>query len=197
MKRAIIAAILGLTASVVTSYGYAFYAFDTYLPREAEGAPSGQIVWGPYAPDGLAGTVANNNQNLVANLLWQVGTASGIANVGPVGVDQYGYIEVEESTPTGAGYTLVTFDPSYVNFTPITFTIEVWQKAPGITGYSDAIFKGSETWIDPGEVIDIGPQIFNPSTFPGSPIFVGVPEPTALALAGLCGAGLLIFRRRQ
>jgi hypothetical protein len=201
MKRVLIATILGIAASVASSYGQATYFFDTYLPWSQSAGPSGQIVWGPTAPGSLANTVASNDQNLVANLLWSYGTASGIANIGPVGVDQYGFIENAYSNPNGVDYTEVSFLLGvYAPNTPIAFTIDVWRTSdPGVTGYANALWSGSESWIDPGSPVGAGYNTFAQATFPvGSIVLTSViPEPTTLALAGLGAAGLLMFRKRQ
>lgn len=192
MKRALIATILGLAASVASSYGQATYYFDTYLTY---GPASNPIMWGAIAPSGLAGTVASNNQSLVADLLWQVGTASGTANLLPVQVDQYGFIENGFSANNGPGETQVIFDPTYVGGTPINFTIQVWQGA----NFAGATYKGSETWTDPGSAVGAGFNAFGAPAFPAGSIIVNgvIPEPTTLALAGLGAAGLLMFRKRQ
>jgi hypothetical protein len=197
MKRALIGTILGLAASVASSYGQATYLFDTYLPLAEPTGPSGQIMWGAVAPDSLAGTLSSSDQNLVANLLWQIGTASGIANTSPVQVDQYGLITDAYSPNAGVGTTEVSFAPGYAG-AAITFTIQVWQTGVGITGFADAVYKGSETFTDPGITPGSGYSKFDPSTFPDASITVtGVPEPTTMALLGLGVAGLLIIRKRQ
>jgi hypothetical protein len=189
MKRVLIASILGLAASVASSYGQASYLFDTYLgtPTTAP-AGTGVVTWttdNSLAPVGEAGAAVLDGEGFKGDLLWQVGALTGDVGVAIPVVGGYITDAVNNSGNP------VTFDPSYVSGTPIIFTIEAWQGASFATGTA----KGTLTWTDPGEVLGTGFHTFSLS----SPITVAlaVPEPTTLALAGLGAAGMLLFRKRQ
>jgi len=196
MKRVLIASILGLAASVASSYGQASYIFDTYLASSypASGVPTygGQVTWtttASLAPAGLHGDPITSNTGWSADLLWQVGTLTG----------DLGLAAPLSNAPGGSPGWIeqgnISFDPAYVNG-PITFTINVWQGGPLYTSVSDTA-KGSISWVDPGNPAGSGAASF--TTMPQSPIYVAliVPEPATFALAGLGAAALLIFRKRQ
>jgi hypothetical protein len=192
MKRALIATILGLAASVGSTYGQANYFFDTYAASLA--APQGVVTWSTtpsLAPAGEAGLPVTAGDAISADLLWASGAATGdlgLAVLTTIAGGTSGWIQAPGS---------YSFDPTYVANSPITFTIEVWQGASFLTGTA----KGTETWIEPGQ--GGGPtqaaEIFQ--NLPGTPITINsisvVPEPTTLALAGLGAAGMLLFRKRQ
>jgi hypothetical protein len=193
MKRALIATILGLAASVASSYGQASYVFDTYFGIAAVGAaPSAGVVqWtttASLAPAGQAGVPVLDAAGFKGDLLWSVASGPG-AGSGDLGL----------AIPVTGGYiqqqTIVNFDPTYtVAGIPITFTIEAFNGA----SYATSTAYGSLVWTDAaGEVPGTGAKAFALTL----PIVVSqaaaVPEPTTLALAGLGAAGLLMFRKRQ
>jgi len=188
MKRVLVASILGLAASVVSSYGQANYIFDTYLA--ASTVPAGQVQWTTatsLAPAGKAGTAVGNSAGFVADLLWS--DSDGTGDLG---------VAVPLSTSSGGHDSYiqagnVTFDNAYL-VGPITFTVDVWS---GGTNYVTATARGSLTWTEPGNPANTGYSAF--VAMPQTPIYVAqtIPEPATFALAGLGAAALLIFRRRQ
>ena len=184
MKRALVASILGIAASVASSYGQANILFDTYLS-----SPFAIVQWSSnpaLAPAGRAGSATTAGE-FVANLLWTYGTTTGSAGLavpttGDVGTYGSGFIMYPNVVSTAANF------PGG----PINFTIQVWQGAD----YASAMAKGEVSWTEPsGAFVPAGPA----SAFTALPgnIIVTVPEPSTLALAGLGAAAMLIFRRRQ
>jgi hypothetical protein len=167
MKRVLTASILGLAASVATSFGQATYYFDTYAAATTGFADSGKVEFANNAVVGAGFT---------ADLLWhdQGNSLSGdLALAIPVSAD--GYIR---------GGT-VTFDPTWTG-TPLDLTISV--SGPGG-------FSGSLAWTEPAQTPGAGYELF--TAMPTTPLIVtAVPEPTTLALAGLGLAGMMIFRKR-
>jgi hypothetical protein len=184
MKRALIASILGMAASVVSSYGQAQYFFDTY--QAAGATPAGSLQWTSvqaFAPAGRAGAQVLVSDGFVADLLWHdlgnglsgdLGLAVPTTNLG--GVD--GYI---------AGPN-VSFDPTWTG-AALTLTINVVSTGP-------LAASGSLSWTELAQTAGAGYEAFQ--NMPQVPIIVtGVPEPTTMALLGLGAAGLLIIRKRQ
>jgi len=190
MKRALVASILGIAASVASSYGQANIVFDTYLA-----VPGSFVRWttdAAFAPAGRAGTAATAGE-FVANLLWQYGATTGSAGLavptsGPVGSYGPGYIR-GPNVATAGNYTAVA---------DITFTIQAWQ---GASDYASALNKGSLTWTEPSTSANPfvpGGPLTTFSYMPGNIIVsLPIPEPSTLAFAGLGAAPMLIFRRRQ
>lgn len=179
MKRALIGTILGLAASVASSYGQANYFFNTY------GAALSSDTTIQYPVVTLSGTPVSDAAAFKADLLWQVGATTGDLGVALPVASVAGF---GNGWISGGNYVI---DPSYTGG-PITFTIEAWQGA----SYATAQVSGFETWVEPG-MVPGGPPI----TFQALPqvpiVVVGIPEPTTLALAGLGAAGLLMLRKRQ
>jgi hypothetical protein len=187
MKRALIATILGLAASVASSYGQANYVFNTYGP--SAGAPAGVVTWSSVAslaPAGEAGLGVTTADAVKANLLWQVGATTGDLGLAVPTTTDGGFDGWIEYGP------VVGVDGAYTGG-PITFTIEVWQGNSFLT----AAYRGTETWTEAGPSGPALPAI-QFANLPQVPITISaVPEPTTLALAGLSAAGLLMFRKRQ
>jgi hypothetical protein len=196
MKRALIASILGLAASVASSYGQAAYFFDTYLGAGSP-AVAGQVGWTSttaLAPAGRAGSLVTLADAFHADLLWAVGATTGdlgLLNTVPVSGGVLGYIQ----DPTS-----VTFDPSYTTGA-ISVTIQIWQGASyaAASQAGSGLGFGSVSWVEPGTTGGFPPIPFaaEPAGITSVSLSAVVPEPTTLALAGLGAAGMLLFRKRQ
>jgi len=189
VKRTLLATILGLAASVASTHGQILFYFDTY---QATLAPlAGQVIWTSnvlLAPAGEAGEPVTTADGVKADLLWKIGATTGDTGLAIPTSTLYGSLSsgwIQDVNP-------VSIDPSYVAFTSITLTIEVWQGASYATGTA----TGSETWVEPGKFIGAPPTVFE--NIPELPIIISLlPEPTTLTLAGLCAAGLFMFRKRE
>jgi len=195
MKRALVATLLGLAASVASTYGQANYIFDTYSAASSILANPGQgrVQWTGLAPAGEANQFVTDADGVKADLLWAFGSTSGDLGLA-VATSTHGSY--------GSGF-IVGPSVSVPGWTSgaITFTIDVFQGA----SYAVASQAGSGlgfghlTWTEPGPTAPATPAIFfvaEPlSSIPISAVIV--PEPTTMALLGLGAAGLLIIRKRQ
>jgi hypothetical protein len=177
MKRALIASILGIAASVVTSYGQGTVAFNNYFTFGSAGA---QIFESPAMTP--IGTGLYN-----ISLYYQLGTVAS-----PVATGTLIATTLSGSGGTGAGYydgsnVLI---PNYPSAGGAAITFQVVATGIGAklgwTGTSVALPLGNiATGPTPPGNLDI--PSFN----------VIIPEPSTFALAGLGAAAMLIFRRRK
>jgi hypothetical protein len=219
MKRAILAAVLGVAGSMATSYGQGLIQFNNY-----NSFVYNPVVWGA----GSGGTVGNNvNSSTVEVALYYVlGNVSGdttsaflTAAGSPVATT---YIITGGSAPNAAGTYGTGPDGFYQDASPVTlagwsngqtatFMVEAWQAGTGGTQftYSQAAVSGvSALWTEVGDT-GIGGTLTGfgivPSSDPAGNFLSGpptttisaVPEPTTLALAGLGGAALMALRRKK
>jgi len=182
MKRALIASVLGIAASVASSYGQASFFFNTYLAQPGYSP----IHWVGGALDGTIpadGTV-------FGDLVWSYGSTTADAGLAiptsTIGTYGPGWL---------AGPSLATAN-NWVATQNITFTIEVWAGGTSF-GSAQNTATGSLTWVEPASNFVAGgpPVVF--SAYPGGLTISPVPEPATMALAGLGAAALLIARRRQ
>ena len=175
MKRILIASILGLAISTMTTYGQAGILFEVYAGVQWTNDPA-------WAPPGRAGSLIEFSDGLVANLLWQLGSMTGDAGLRvPVGLPSPGDI---------MGPVVVIPTPGYGGG-PITLTVQAWTGAD----YASATARGSLSWMIPA--LPTGPEIpATPLDMPGPLIVQYIPEPSVLALIGLGMGTALIARRR-
>jgi len=201
MKKAIFIAVLGVAASVASSYGQSgFVIFSSYAANGGAGALTtlnNAPIGIPYMADlyyalGTVSDPVNEGSNgsitaLPSAQFTDLGVLTGYDNSGgAVGSAGLGYFD--GSTVTIPGYTSG----------PITFEIVAFNGATYL-GSADRGRSGSFTESS------IAASSSAPSTTIGDnagglPSFVvaPVPEPTTLALAGLGGlASLVAFRRKQ
>ena len=177
MKRILVASILGIAASITSSYGQAAFFFDTYQCNNFSPVrynnPEFPLVYGQIVPDGT-----------LTDIMWSYGTTTGdaVLAVPTRTIPGYG-----PGWITGGG-VLTAFN--YISYQPITFTIVAWSGSDGSYYPPHGPIVSYLSWTEVNGFIAGGPPaVFQ--NFPGWP----VPEPSTFTLAGLSAVALLISRR--
>jgi len=185
MKRTLIASILGIAASVVSSYGNGFIWFNTYVVNNYHGAPvtyypgsspvSGlwNVQMAYYVGTGI--TDPSSSNSLLSN--WNLDGAV----VNTTFFDK-GYVAVSPS------YSIPAY-PS-TGGVPVELEMLVFN---GVSYAGSTIRAHSAAFTLPS--IAVGVEL--PTTMNGLVGFSLIPEPSTFALAGLGAAGWLSFRRRN
>jgi hypothetical protein len=171
MKKALIASILGVAASAMTSFGQGHISFDNYVTFGSTGSPTHLNTAGnPLVPVG--GSV---------QLWYQLGVAADPASTGTLlGTTTFG------SGGTGPGY-FNAGTPDVLNYISGSISFAYVATSPGYAGKSTTLTLSSiATGAAPPTELDIPAFSLDP-----------IPEPSTFALAGLGSAALLIFRRRK
>jgi len=188
-KRAFLA-VLGLAASVASSYGQGFIVFDSYSANLGAGALAT-----------LNGIPLNSSFH--ADLYYALGTVSDPVN------DGLSYSSSSDPAPsfTDLGVTGVAFSdgyfqgptviiPSYVNG-PVSFEVVAFNGS----SYESSTIRGRSGAFTESMIVNSAsfPATLFGDNGPGMPeIVIVVPEPTTLALAGFGGlVALAAFRRKQ
>jgi hypothetical protein len=206
MKKVLVASILGLAATAVSSYGQGSIAFNTY--SSVGYGPAKWTTTVNEAPAGDAGLQVSQ-LGFTADLLYSDSAGSGDTYIsGSGGAD----------LTVNAGVTLstVAITPGYgpgfiigpaVQFAytsgSVLFTIDVFQGASyaAASAPGSGLGYGTVSWTELAGAIATGESpVGNFAAFPSSGITVQlstIPEPTTLAILGLGAAGLLALRRRK
>jgi len=209
MKKALVAAILGIALNVTTSHGQGFIVFENYLV-----ATGGTPVWSGVTYG--AGSGAKTGQyvgaasGFKADLLVSLNGGSSYSLVSGSQTPFYGTFNgqpvnsVDGGSPTtdGAGSFIgpkVTI-PGYTSG-PVSFIVEAYNganygAAGSYNGQSASFVINSLTTdplATPGNIMNLS------GTTPQGlqPFVVTIPEPSIFALAGIGAAGLMAFRRKK
>jgi hypothetical protein len=206
MKKSILLGIIGLAACAATSYGQGFIILDNYT------VSGGYVTYSAGIPaNGVSGALGTPGSGLLSG--WTVGLYYVLGNPAISDPSSIGIPIAPLTLGTGTGSAASVFDSTFgtagtffnaANFAVpggaigglVTLELVAYDTAGG--SYAGALYRGhsvpfvltmqSGTAIPP--TAQVGPGF---STFALQP----VPEPTTLALAGLGGLSLLLFRRKQ
>jgi len=222
MKKALVAAILGIAGSVATSYGQGVILFNNY-----SSTPYNAVVYNSSAASAPAGNAGKNvnDSGVELQLFYALGTYSTVSSfltaagsaVGTTfidtGLNQAGSFG---AAGTPGGYyddatTITLAGWSSTTAATATFYVEAFETTGTFAGggtFATSLLTGAsglwtETTAPTGSANGIQPSSNPPEPFAGGPpttvmSTVSVPEPTTLALAGLGSlASLVAFRRKK
>jgi PEP-CTERM motif len=208
MKKALVAAILGIALNVTTSHGQGFIVFENYVV-----ATGGIPVWSgvTYAPGSpKAGQYVGAASGFKADLLVSLNGGTSYSLVSGSQTPFYGTFNGQPSnsqdggTPTtdGAGsfigpkVTIPGYTSGAVNFIVEAYNGSSFGQIGQFNGQSAPFTINSLTTdplATPGNIMNL-----SGTTATGlQPFVVSVPEPSIFALAGLGAAGLMAFRRKK
>ena len=192
MKKTVLFGILGLAATMATSYGQGYISLDNYSAF-AGGGGNGLILNGGT---GITGGFTVGLYFAVGNVVGDATSGNGLVS-GNLGL---GTGAGSTAPFNGAGTPGLFVAPVYfqgvASSTASLLTVEVIAY-DGST-YANSLTRGHSsafnitTAFGTGFVPSVGDVM---TTFSVSP--VSVPEPTTLALAGLGLASLVAFRRKH
>lgn len=188
MKKALLASILGVVASVATTFGQGQVYFNNYANNGYAGAP---VKYGANSGGTIDSSVAGGFNSQLAYVFGTVADVAGNDDIS--GFTLLGTILPNLGGTGLPGMTagpIVTI-PGYLSG-PITFQ---WLA------FNGADYAGSD--VRGHSAAFTLPSIATGQTLPGyldgmaSFAVSQVPEPSTFALAGLGSAAMLIFRRRK
>jgi len=211
MKKALVAAILGIGLSVTSSHGQGYIVFENYAVAPVNG---GTVVVSPVTYGTSAGVKTGQNvgaaSGFKADLLFSLDGGATYNVAAGSQTPFYGTYNgaaaqsQDGGSPTtdGAGSFIgpkVTI-PGYTSG-PVSFEVRAYNGSSyGLLGFYNGI-------SNPFTISSLQTSALQPAgdtmalsgtTATGlQPFVVNVPEPTVFALAGLGAAGLLAFRRKK
>lgn len=187
MKRALLTAILGIAASVATTYGQGHVIFSTYV-----GAVYQPIRYSnPVGLGHTAGETAGAGFN--AQLYYGLGAGLSFAalspvpgSITPVGTSVAGYV-------TGNNTVIPNYVSGPITFAIVAFNGPSWGNAANTF---ETALNQVLTWTETSINSTALPTDVFQQNVPAITVSL-VPEPSTFALAGLGSAAMLIFRRRK
>jgi len=214
MKKALVAAILGIALNVTTSHGQGYIIMENYTLAGAGGTTPvyAGVTYGTSA-GANAGKFVGNASGFKADLLYSLdGGATYTALAGsttPFYVNG-GTPSHDGGSPTtdGAGSFIgsTLTIPGYTSGA-VTFEVRAFNGASfGAAGFYNGISNPftisslvNNQALPPGDLLNASGVVpFTGTSSTGlQPFVVDVPEPTVFALAGLGAAGLMAFRRKK
>jgi len=214
MKKALVAAILGIALNVTSSHAQGYIVFENYLV-----ATGGTPVWSGVTYGSTAGAALQNKyvgaaSGFKADLLVSLDGGSSYSLVAGSATPFYGTFNGQPSnsqdggspTTDGAGsfigpkVTIPGYTSGAVSFIVEAYNGSSYAATGGANQYrgQSAAFTINSLTTDqlatPGNILNLsgttpqGLQAFAVNT---------VPEPSIFALAGLGAAGLMAFRRKK
>jgi len=211
MKKALVAAILGIALNVTTSHGQGYIVFENYVVAPVNGGTV--VVSGvTYGPSGAAkaGQYVGAASGFKADLLFSLDGGTTYNLVSGSQTPFYGTFNgaaaqsQDGGTPTtdGAGsfigpkVTIPGYTSGPVNFEVRAYNGATYGAAASYNGISAPFTIASlqTSALQPaGDIMAL-----NGTTATGlQPFVVNIPEPSIFALAGLGAAGLMAFRRKK
>jgi hypothetical protein len=203
MKKSLLLGILGLATAAVTSYGQGFISLDNYA------YPGGFVSYGPGVPaDGVNAGLGLGVLGTGLNSSWTVGVYYVLGTPAITDPASIAIPVAPLALGTGGGSTAPIVAPgiflasSYFAVPggavggTATFEVVAYPTVDG--SYAAAAYRGHSapftltmmSGIAVPPTANAGPAF---TTFSTSP----VPEPGTLALVGLGGLSLLLFRRKK
>jgi len=202
MKKALVAAILGIALNVTTSHGQGYIVMENY--KVVSGTPVYSGVTYGSSGGAKAGQFVGAASGFKADLLYSLtGTPGTFALVAGSQTPFFG-TSADGGTPTtdGAGsflgpnVTIPGYTSGNVSFIVEAYNGTVYGQAGKFNGQS-AVFTINGLQTNP--LLPSGDLLNIVGTTPTGlqPFIVDVPEPTTFALAGLGAAALMVFRRKK
>ncbi|HWC59103.1 MAG TPA: PEP-CTERM sorting domain-containing protein [Verrucomicrobiae bacterium] len=206
MKKALVAAILGIALNVASSHGQGYIAFQSYDLVGQTPIFSG-VTYGPGS-GAKTGQYVGAASGFKADLLYSLTGAPGSFTLASGSQTSFyvngGVQSSDGGSPTtdGAGIfigpTLII--PGYTSG-PVSFITEAYNGSSygqqGFYNGQSAVYTISSLQTNPA--LPAGTTLNNTGTTVNGmqPFVVTVPEPSIFALAGLGAAGLMAFRRKK
>jgi hypothetical protein len=193
MKRVLIASIIGIAASVASSYAQGVISFDNYTGSSTYDVP---LTYGINLPVGLT------TGDLIADGNVEVGLYAGANNASTSALSLIATTFINPATPGFyvGGNAIIPSSIWTGNGTIVEFQVRAWETVGTYAGatYAASQFKGaSATWTEQSAIVSSALPSNEPINGPATLELNVVPEPTTMALGGLGLASLLIMRRRQ
>jgi len=202
MKKALVAAILGIALNVTTSHGQGYIIMENY--KVVSGTPVFSGVTYGASGGAKAGQFVGAASGFKADLLFSLTGTPGTFTLVAGSQTPFFGTSADGGTPTtdGAGSFLgpnVTI-PGYTSGS-VSFIVEAYNgttfgQAGKFNGQS-AVFSINGLQTNP--LLPAGDLLNIVGTTPTGlqPFVVNVPEPTIFALAGLGAAALMVVRRKK
>jgi hypothetical protein len=214
MKKALVAAILGIALSAATSYAQGYIIMESYTLAGA-GGTTPVYAGVTYGSSGgaKAGQFVGNASGFKADLLFSLDGGATYALAASSQTPFYvngGVPSHDGGSPTtdGAGIFLgpTLTIPGYTSGA-VTFEVRAYNGASyGAAGAYNGISNPftisslvNNQALPPGDLLNASGTVpYTGTTSTGlQPFVVNIPEPSIFALAGLGAAGLMAFRRKK